>query len=192
MSERASAYDQVLAIQHNFAHLCCKTIPASRKRHDVSLVSGSHTQRLANPEDVLAQVRFLDERVRPYSLHQLVLGDDLPTVANKNEERFEGLRGDGDGLIFAQQDLSVGVDLKRAKFVENLESCRHTSSDVEAFLAGCGHLRRSPTEIYRGRSLIWQRFYHSSVRTGPARWPERLVIPFLSIGIRDERFCKKY
>src|SRR5271156_1421152 len=111
LSVRAGAYDQVLAIQHNFPHLRCKTIPASRKRHYVSLVAGSTTQSLANPEDVLTQVCFLDKGVGPHGLHKLVFGDDLPAAANKNEECFEGLRGDGDGLIFTQQELSVGIDL---------------------------------------------------------------------------------
>ena len=74
----------------------------------------------------------------PVALGSIVhLGDDLPAAANKDEERFEGLRGDGDGLIFAQQDLAVGVDLKGAEFVENFESCSHASSYVEPFLAGC-------------------------------------------------------
>ena len=99
---------------------------------------GATPKALRILEDVLAQVRFLDKESRPYSLHQFVLGDDLPAVANKNEERFEGLWRDRDGLIFAQQDLFIGVDLKGAEFVENFDSRSHTSSDVEPFLADMG------------------------------------------------------
>jgi hypothetical protein len=61
--------------------------------------------------------------------HTAFISSSLETTSRLWRTRmrsvFEGLRSDGNRLIFAQQDLSVGIDLKGAELVEHFESCSH-------------------------------------------------------------------
>ena len=62
-----------LAVLRNRANRRRKLVASSRQSHDVLAVLRRVSERLAQQEDVLAQVRFLNERVRPDLLEEFFL-----------------------------------------------------------------------------------------------------------------------
>ena len=99
---RPTLDNQVFAILGYCSHLCRETIASSGQRHDVALVLGSVPKRSSKYKDVLAEVGFLDKRIRPHSFHQLVFGNYLSTVANESQQRFERFWRESYGLVLAQ------------------------------------------------------------------------------------------
>jgi hypothetical protein len=77
------------------------------------------SQRLAQQEDVLAQVRFLDERIRPDLFEEFFLGDYLAAAAYQDEQRLEGFGCDRNRVVSPEQDLLVGVHVERPEFINN-------------------------------------------------------------------------
>ena len=139
LSTRAALYNQVLTIVHHRAHVCRETIASSREGHDVTPVLRSVSKGFAEHKDVLAQVCFLDKGIRPDGFHKLVLGNHLSTVTNQDQQRFKDFRRDGHGLVFAQQNLLVGIYPKRSELVENFGFCNHAECAEAGFRSGGTH-----------------------------------------------------
>ena len=97
-----------------------ESIAAARQGDDVTLSFKRVAERFAQLEDVLAQVGFLDERVRPDLLQQLLLGDHFPPAAHQHQQRLKGLRSHRNGLAVAQQDLLVRVHAEWPELVDDL------------------------------------------------------------------------
>jgi hypothetical protein len=55
--------------------------------------------------DAPIEVRFLDEAVRPELRQQLVLLDQVAAVRDEHAKEVEDLRGEGDRLAVAQQEV---------------------------------------------------------------------------------------
>ncbi len=102
-----------------------ESIASSRQRHDILAAFRSVSQRLAQQEDVLAQVRFFDNRIWPDLFQKLFFRDHVAAAANQGEERLEGFGCDGNGLVSPQQDLLVGVHVERPEFVHDPGSRSH-------------------------------------------------------------------
>ena len=74
-------------------------------------------QHLTQVEDAAGQIAFLDENPRPNFFEQLFFFDDVPRPLDQNEEGFQVLRRECDGLAIAQQNPLHGVEAVRAEFV---------------------------------------------------------------------------
>jgi hypothetical protein len=61
----------------------------------------------------------------PEGFHKLVLGNDLSTVTNEDQQSFKDFRCDGHRLVFAQENLLLRVNPKRSELVEDFWSCGH-------------------------------------------------------------------
>jgi hypothetical protein len=85
---------------------CVRNEPVTASRHSLDKLHASRTftERFPQQRDVLSQISFLDEGVRPNSFHQIVFCDDLPTVFDESHEDVEDLRGEWNELTFPQQD----------------------------------------------------------------------------------------
>jgi hypothetical protein len=82
-------------------------------------VSEGFTQQ----EDVLAQVRFFDKRVRPHFLEEFFLSDYVAAPAHQGEQRLEGFGSNRNGVVFPEQRLLFGIHAERPEFV-NDPGCR--------------------------------------------------------------------
>jgi hypothetical protein len=99
-------------------HMFGQAVSAPWHGDDIAMVLRGLAERLAQHEDVAAQVGLLHESVRPDCLHQVVFGDDLFAVADQNQKYLKGLRRERDGHALFQQRFSRRIDPKRAEFVE--------------------------------------------------------------------------
>ena len=68
--------------------------------------------------NILGQIAFLDEGVRPHPLHQVVFFDYVTAMLNQREENVENFGGQGDGFPVAQQHTLDRVQAKAAKLIE--------------------------------------------------------------------------
>jgi hypothetical protein len=84
---------------------------------DVFAAVRSITQHLPEVEDVPGQIAFLNENTRPDFFKQLFLFDDVPRPLDQNEEGFQVLWREGDGLAIPQQYPLQGVEAVRAESV---------------------------------------------------------------------------
>jgi hypothetical protein len=122
---RAARNEHIFAFLRYRAHLFSETIAPPGEGHDVAAILGSVSQCSAEQEDVLGKVRFFDKSVRPDGLHKVILGNNLTTVADQDQESLKGLRGEGHGLVFAEQNLFIGIHPKRPELIENFRSRSH-------------------------------------------------------------------
>ena len=106
----------------NDPHFLGKAVAAAGNGDDVAMVAGGAGQGFAQDEDVLRQVRLLDEGVGPDGLHQIIFEDHgfavLDAVLDQNEQGFKSLGRQRNGAIIAQQEQFVGVEAKRPKLVQ--------------------------------------------------------------------------
>jgi len=84
---------------------------------DVFASVGAIAQNLPEIEDVPGQIAFLNENTRPDSFQQLFFFDNVPRPLDQNEERFQVLWRERDGLAIAQQNPLRGVEAVRAESV---------------------------------------------------------------------------
>jgi hypothetical protein len=69
-----------------------KTIAAARHRIDERLPGPLIAERLAQRIDMLCEIGFFDEGVRPERFHQLRLGHHTIGVAREEQQQIERLR----------------------------------------------------------------------------------------------------
>jgi hypothetical protein len=69
-------------------------------------------------EDVLREVRLLDDSVRPQQAHQLLLLEEPPAVLHEQQERVQSLRLDDDGLAVPRQEPPLRIEAKSVELVE--------------------------------------------------------------------------
>src|SRR5438105_3401017 len=74
-------------------------------------------ENLPEIEDVAGQIAFLNENTRPDFYQQLFFFDNVPRSLDQNEERFQVLWRERDGLAIAQQNPLHGVEAVRAESV---------------------------------------------------------------------------
>ena len=84
-------HDQALLFGDD-ANLLRKAVASTRNGGDVTVLRGRGTQSLAQHEDVLRQVGFLDESIGPDRLHQVVFQNHLFAVAHQHQQGFESLQ----------------------------------------------------------------------------------------------------
>jgi len=66
--------------------------------------------------DILAEVAFLHERVRPDCIHQDFLGNYLSLVLQKHKECLEGLGREGNNLLVSKKQAPINIQSKWTKF----------------------------------------------------------------------------
>jgi hypothetical protein len=69
---------------------------------------------------VLGEIVLLDKSVGPDGFHQLVSAYGMAIVLNQQDERFKGLRRQGDGLTRAKKEAFTGLQPERSELVEGL------------------------------------------------------------------------
>jgi hypothetical protein len=72
-------------------YILCEPVSSSRHGDDVAILRGL-TEGLSKHEDVAAEISLFHKRVRPDGLHQIVFGDHLFAVADKNQKNLKRLR----------------------------------------------------------------------------------------------------
>jgi hypothetical protein len=85
-------------------------VTALGNRFDQVPVVGCVAQRLADGEDVVGQVGFLDRGVRPDRLYQLFLGQQAAGIGRQNQKQVEGLGRERDRLAVPQQQPLTRVE----------------------------------------------------------------------------------
>src|SRR3974390_2410785 len=93
--------DDVVAVLSDSSNLSGKAVALAREGDDVPLVVGCVAQSFPQQEDVLFEVRLLDERVWPQLIHQDIFGNVFSVTPNENQQRLECLWSKGYGLVFA-------------------------------------------------------------------------------------------
>ena len=81
-------------------------------------------------EDLLAQVRLLDERVRPERAEQLLLRQHALATLDQEQEHVKGLGGQILGTTFAEQDALRWIQHKGAKL-----KCGHGMASPRGILS---------------------------------------------------------
>jgi hypothetical protein len=94
-----------------FPHGCNEAVAPPGDGFDVFASVRAIAQHLPKIEDVTGQIAFLDENTRPDSFQQLFLLDDVPRPLDQNEESFQVLWRDSDGLAIAEQNPLHGIEL---------------------------------------------------------------------------------
>ena len=110
-------------------------------------VRRARAQGLAQRGDVDAQVRFLDEGVRPHALQQLFLGDHVARALDQRHQQVEGPRGDLDQRVAAPQDAALAVEAEGAE-AERLRRAQSASAlkrSRTATASGSGGQERMPS-----------------------------------------------
>ena len=69
----------------------------------------------AQRKNVLRQVGFFDEALRPEPLHQVFLRHQPAVVLHQHEQGFEGFGGQGEDLLAAPEHALSDVELERAE-----------------------------------------------------------------------------
>src|SRR6266403_50755 len=72
-------------------------------------------QNLPEIEDVPGQIAFLNENTRPDFFQQFFFFDDVPRPLDQNEEGFEVLWREREGLAIPQQNPLVGLEEVRSE-----------------------------------------------------------------------------
>ncbi len=99
-------------------HVFREPVAASWNGDDELVILRTLAERLAQEEDVPAQVGFFDERIWPDCFQQVVFGDDLLVVTDENQQDLKSLGRDGDGFVFAQQQVLLRIKAEGAELVE--------------------------------------------------------------------------
>ena len=92
--------DGELAIEQQ-PHVFREPVAAPGNGDDVLVVLRIFSERLAQEEDVPAEVGFFDEGVRPDCFHQVVFGDDLIVVADQHEQDLKCLGRNRNNFVLA-------------------------------------------------------------------------------------------
>src|SRR5712691_9879827 len=100
-----------------FPHCSHESVASLGDGLDVFSAVRAIAQHLPQIEDVAGQIAFLDENTRPDSFQQLFLLDDVPRPLDQNEESFQVLWRDSDGLAIAEQNPLHGIKLIRTESV---------------------------------------------------------------------------
>ncbi len=90
-----------------------ETIPPLRNRFDERGVLSRVAQRLAEREDVVRQVRFLHEGVRPHLLEELFFRNQPALLFDQCHEQVDGLRCQWHRLVVQPQQSLSRVERKR-------------------------------------------------------------------------------
>ena len=120
LGARAHLRNQHLASVGDRTDRNSESIAAARQGDDVTLSFKSVAQRLTQLEDVLAQVGFLDEGVRPDLLKEFLFRDNFAAAAHQHQQRLKGLRSHRNELAVAEEDLLVRIHAKGAELVDDL------------------------------------------------------------------------
>ena len=67
--------------------------------------------------DVLSQVVFFHERIRPHDSDELVFRDHMPVPFDEHQKRLDGLGGERDGVVPAEEDLLDRIEAECPKRV---------------------------------------------------------------------------
>jgi len=81
------------------------------------------TERMAQHGQVLAEVVFLHDDVRPHSPHDRRFVDELTGVFGEVDEQIEGARLERDQRTAAGQLLAARVETEITKLVDDLLRC---------------------------------------------------------------------
>lgn len=100
-----------------FDHWCDKSIPARRHRLDEPAVLPSVPQRLSQSRDVVGDVRFFNDCVRPERTHQGGLLDQPAVAHHEIDEEVECLGGQSDRLPVAKQGSLRRIEAEKAEDV---------------------------------------------------------------------------
>src|SRR6185503_18055818 len=105
------------SVAPRLARLGNEAVSATRYSLDKLRPSGSLAECFSQERDVLSEISFLDEGVRPDALHQVVLGHDLPAVLYESNQYVENFRRERNQFTFAQQDAFRDFEAETAEFV---------------------------------------------------------------------------
>ena len=97
-----------------------KPVAALRHSFDVLASSIPLSKKLAQDENVLVEVTFLNESLRPDPFYQLILVYQVPCTFYEHEKRFDHLGSKEYRGTFTHQDAILRVQAKRPKRVEGL------------------------------------------------------------------------
>ena len=86
-----------------------------------SALSESTVQRPSDHENLLAQIRFLDEGLRPQRAEQLILRQDARPMPDQQRQQVERLGGHRLRNAAAEQRALRGIQQERTEL-----ECRHT------------------------------------------------------------------
>ena len=92
---------------------CGEAIAHARHGLDVLLARGPLAERLPQHRHVVIQVVFLDRRLRPHRVEQLLLRDQPPGVLDQHQQRVEHLQTQRDHLAAAREPALADVEMKR-------------------------------------------------------------------------------
>jgi len=112
----------------NLLHPLDEPIPPPRKGNDVLAVLSVPAKRLSQLENVLREIRFLYEGVRPQSLHKVVLQDGTVAVLQENQEQVESFGRQRNNFLIPGQDPPIRVDTKRTEVQQSLVFLLHRAN----------------------------------------------------------------
>ena len=99
----------------NFPHRCYETIAALWDRLDVFLIVGGFAQCFAQCRDIPRETAFLDNRIRPDSLEQVILIQYDPMVFDEDDEGLQNLRHECDFFAARAQNSLIHIQMELAK-----------------------------------------------------------------------------
>jgi hypothetical protein len=97
-----------------------EAVPPARDGHDVPVVVGPLSQRLAEGGDVLGEVGLGDEGVRPDPPDQLLLLHHLAPILQQDEQDRERLGSEGYRLPAFEKAPPDGIDTEAVELVDPL------------------------------------------------------------------------
>src|SRR3984885_2556078 len=92
-----------------------KAITPARDGHDVPRIAGRFTERPPDHGNLLCQVRFFHEAVRPQELHQLLFRNHPSAVPHKKQQSVIGFRSERYRLAVFKQGVLGSVPPKGAE-----------------------------------------------------------------------------
>jgi hypothetical protein len=120
-----------LSIRTQLHHRGDEPIASFRHGRDVPLGIRTLTERFADRENVVGEIRFFDDGVRPDGLNQLFLCKQTAGVRRQINEQIERLRGERHGLPVLQQDMFVRDERHRTE-LKSRRRLFHAGNDAPA------------------------------------------------------------
>ncbi len=113
---------------------CGEAIADARHGLDVLLARGFLAQGFPQHRHVMIQVVFLDRRLRPDAVEQLLLRDQPPGVLDQHQERVEHLQAQRDRLAAARKAALADVEMKRPeRYAGTVSATNRTSGKFQEY-----------------------------------------------------------
>src|ERR1051325_170728 len=99
-------------------------------------IVGALTQRTPDRRYVHRQIRFFDDLIRPNECEQFILRQQLPAIADQDEQHLEGFAMQWNQLSLPHELALVRFKLELVEFVDESGLCRHDAVILKTTEAG--------------------------------------------------------